>query len=226
MYPVRYQVGSDDQLPSMTRLSGADVPCSLCQATDAVAVLVQAGTQDCRDDPKWQQLYSGYLFAAKSNEHKGSFICVDGHAEAANASRGGGASIYPVETDEAINYQGAASYHIHQELTCSVCMRRNDCPPGEKDRAWQLWGVLMHPLPRSDVLFGRRLPWLSPLSRWVLLPRRSISPDIMSRRFFLRRGQRRSHPLSERSVLSAGLASACESRTLVRRSRGGWRGHV
>ncbi|CAH1255311.1 Hypp1509 [Branchiostoma lanceolatum] len=116
---VEYELHTGNSPFHGTDLHDHDAPCAVCHVASRGSTLMIPAHVSCPSG--WTREYTGYLMAAKHNQYRSEFVCVDEDPE----SRPGGyqdtngALFFPVEAS--CGSLPCPDYVQGRELTCVVC---------------------------------------------------------------------------------------------------------
>ena len=120
IYGSEYEV--EGKFPKkLLQLDDHDVPCAVCYVSRRTAIITIPGTYKC--PAKWTMEYYGYLMAARYNQYRSTFECVDKVPEKVSGGNENknGALFYFVEPR--CGSLPCPSYDEQKEMTCAVCTR-------------------------------------------------------------------------------------------------------
>ena len=123
LYGAEYETGGNNQ-PRFGPLNSVDnhnVPCAVCYASTRETAVMIPAQYICPSS--WTREYYGYLMAARHNQHRTMFECVDQSPQSVPGSiaNTNGALFYHVE----VNCNGipCPPYDTQKEVTCVVCTK-------------------------------------------------------------------------------------------------------
>ena len=120
MYGAEYDVFGN--IPSANLpLHNHDVPCVVCYVATRVTLLMIPGKYTCPQN--WTREYYGWLMAARYNQPRSTFECVDASPETivGGSADQNGARFYHVEPR--CGSLPCPPYDQQKEMTCAVCTR-------------------------------------------------------------------------------------------------------
>ena len=104
-----------------TVTSDDNARCAVCRTTRSTSIMIPA-TTNCPSG--WTREYYGYLMAEHSNNHRGSFVCIDKFAQPFPGGRGHTPVAHDLFHVEAYcNIIPCPPYDDQKELTCAVCSK-------------------------------------------------------------------------------------------------------
>ena len=93
--------------------------CAVCKTTRPTTIMIPA-TTNCPSG--WTREYQGYLMAAKQDQYRGTFVCVDSSAQPYPSSSGDTSAAHDLFNVEAYcDIIPCPPYNRDKELTCVVC---------------------------------------------------------------------------------------------------------
>lgn len=129
IFGAEYRNG--ENFTPLNNLHGHDAPCAVCLAPGRRNVLMFPGTSKCPEHQtagrNWAREYFGYLMAARKDQKRTSYICVDAAAESIPGSRDQHQEsdlLFPVEAfcnTDAGGGLPCSPYQDGYEVTCAVC---------------------------------------------------------------------------------------------------------
>ena len=98
-----------------------NAPCAVCRTTRPTTIMIPA-TINCPSG--WTREYYGYLMTSRSDQPKGSFVCIDKFAQPYPGGRGHTPEAHDLFHVEAYcKVIRCPPYDDYKELTCAVCSK-------------------------------------------------------------------------------------------------------